>query len=268
MDVLRQLVARLEAVVRSNHAVNVNSAEAKKIILDGTQEYFEAVRPQLLAQGATASDVGDFDKEWRRLAGLAHSNNAKTSYKTVLKSIAKTSKKISVELLGAIPTSSAATQQQSAAESEILKTLDALVPTAAQSYRQAIADLEGPKRSSYRGTATELRECLREILDHLAPDEEVSKAPGFKLEKDRPRPTMKQKARHILKARGSSKTSSGTAEASIEAVEEMLGALARSIYERASLSTHTTTSESEVRRIKRYVETLLHELLELDGAIR
>src|SRR6202011_3268720 len=54
-------------------------------------------------------------------------------------------------------------------DEKIIKTLEGLVPPAALSYRQAIADLSDDNRVSFRGPALELREALRETLDHLAP---------------------------------------------------------------------------------------------------
>jgi hypothetical protein len=46
-------------------------------------------------------------------------------------------------------------------------------------------------------------------------------------------------------------------------IEEMLGALTRSVYDRASLSAHSTTTKEETQRIKRYVDTVLYDLLEV-----
>jgi hypothetical protein len=73
------------------------------------------------------------------------------------------------------------------------------VPSAALSYKQAIHDLKDDSRVSFRSPALELRETLREILDHLAPDSEVTAEPGYAQEKDRIGPTMKQKVRFIMK---------------------------------------------------------------------
>lgn len=263
MDALRSLVSRLESSVRGNRAVNINSGEVKKIVSDGAQEYFGTIRPQLAAKGTADSELKEFDADWKRLAALTHSNNAKSSYSTALKNIAKRTKSISVALLAAPPVGPA--NQSSAAETSVLTVLDELVPSGGASYRQALRDLAGSLRASYRGTATELRECLREVLDRLAPDEEVTQAPGFKLERDRTRPTMKQQTRHILKARGWGDTARGATEKSVELVEEMVGAVARSVYDRASLSTHTTSSKDEVQRIKRYLDTLLHDLLDIES---
>jgi hypothetical protein len=108
-----------------------------------------------------------------------------------------------------------------------------------------------------------LREALRETLDHLAPDEEVKAMPGFTLEKDQKGPTMKQKVRFILKARGQSKSSSVVPEQSSNTVEEMVGTLTRSIYNLSSVATHVASERKAVIQIRRYVVAALHDILEL-----
>lgn len=130
----------------------------------------------------------------------------------------------------------------------------------AASYEQVLQDIATGKRVSWRGTGTELREVLREVMDHLAPDGDVMAASGFKLEGDLKRPTQKQKVRFILKAR---KRAVGVAEASIETVEAGIATLARSTYQRGSVTTHASTDAAEVRKLKNYVDALLVELLEI-----
>ena len=78
--------------------------------------------------------------------------------------------------------------------------------------------------------ASELREVLRELLDHLAPDEDVRRR--VKLEKDQRRPSMKQKAIFIMKSRGIGETGRKTSEHAVEAIENSVGLLARSVYGR------------------------------------
>ncbi|HEU0018349.1 MAG TPA: hypothetical protein VFQ31_08360 [Methyloceanibacter sp.] len=48
-------------------------------------------------------------------------------------------------------------------DEHIIRKLDALVPSAALSYKQAILDLRDDSRVSFYGPALELREALREI---------------------------------------------------------------------------------------------------------
>jgi hypothetical protein len=85
-------------------------------------------------------------------------------------------------------------------DEQTIRKLDALVPSAALSYEQAVLDLKDDSRVSFRGPALELREALREILDHLAPDSTA--VPGYVQEKDRDGPTMKQKVRFVMKKKG------------------------------------------------------------------
>jgi Predicted pPIWI-associating nuclease len=109
-------------------------------------------------------------------------------------------------------------------DEQIIAKLDAHVPSAALSYKQAILDLKDASRVSFRGPALELREALREVLDHLAPDSEVTAAPEYKQEKERDGPTMRQKVRFIMKRRGK-RSSSDVPEQSVTAFEEAIAAL-------------------------------------------
>src|ERR1700681_2095065 len=145
-------------------------------------------------------------------------------------------------------------------ERRILTTLEQMLPPTALSYEQVLQDIASGKRVSWRGTGTELREVLREVIDHLAPDADVMAAPNFKLERPLTRPTQRQKVRFILKARH---RAVGVAEAAVETVEEGIATLARSAYQRGSATTHASTDAAEVKRWKKYVDALLVELLEI-----
>jgi hypothetical protein len=116
------------------------------------------------------------------------------------------------------------------------------------------------KRESWRGPATDLREALRETLDVLAPDEGVTKEPGFKLEKDAHRPTMKQKVRYILKKRGTPHGAMAAPESAMEGIENILGGITRSVYNRTSISTHTATDKKEVIRVHAWVRLALRSV--------
>jgi hypothetical protein len=146
-------------------------------------------------------------------------------------------------------------------EKRILHTLQQILPASAGSYYQVLEDIAfSGKRISWRGTGTELREVLREVMHHLAPDDQVMAAPGFQLEADQKRPTQKQRVRFILKAR---RRGVEVAENSLDAVDELIANLARSTYTRGSATTHATTDATEVRHIKNYTDALLIELLEV-----
>ena len=140
----------------------------------------------------------------------------------------------------------------------IVDKLDALVPSAALSYKQAILDLSDDGRVSFRGPALELREALREILDHLAPDSEVTAAPEYMQEKDRTGPTMKQKVRFIMKGK---RPSSDAPEQMVTAFEEAIARLTRAVYERSSKATHGAGDRQTVVQLRRYVVTIFHEII-------
>lgn len=146
-------------------------------------------------------------------------------------------------------------------------TLQKMLPSTAVSYEQVLRDIaEAKTRVSWRGPGTELREVLREVIDHLAPDDKVMATPGFKLEGDQTRPTQRQKVRFILRARRASAHAVATAEASLETLDEGIAVLARLTYQRSNLSTHAPTDATEIRRLKNYVDALLVDLLEIAGS--
>jgi len=149
-------------------------------------------------------------------------------------------------------------------ERKLLKAIELLVPSAGVSYRQALHDLWDEKRVSFRGPALELREMLREILDHTAPDKDVMTNPGFQLESGRSGPTMKQKVRYILKKRRDGKTKASSPEDAVSAVDAIIGDLTRSVYDLGSLATHVASERRQVAQVKRYIEAVLHDILRID----
>jgi hypothetical protein len=95
----------------------------------------------------------------------------------------------------------------------------------------------------------------------------VTRQDGFKFEGDRKKPTMKQKVRYILSSRGKNKTQRETAEKSADLIEELAGEVTRALYNQASLAAHVQQSRTEVENIKRYVDTVLFDLLEISAQV-
>lgn len=145
----------------------------------------------------------------------------------------------------------------------IIATLREICPPAAAAYAQGVNDLEALDRASWRGPATELREALRETLDALAPDKDVEAMPGYKHEPNATRPTMKQKAKFILKNREMKGAQVDHSVGVVENVDDMVSGITRSVYSRSSVSTHTPTSRDEVVRLHVWVRLILCELLAL-----
>ena len=134
--------------------------------------------------------------------------------------------------------------------------------SAAESYKQGLVDLALKTRGSCRGTATEFRECLREVVDHFAPDKNVMAESGFKLEQNQTRPTTKQKVSFTLRSRRNDRQREAMTK-SLDLIDEISGALTRAVQNRASMATHVPRTLREVRQIKRYVDVVLFDLLEI-----
>jgi hypothetical protein len=166
-------------------AVNVNTASARDAARSLIQDYFRGVRPDLATLGFGDDDLEALDGHMQRLLALANGRNARTSYTIALRQIRSEIQRIEFareRRLGE-QRHGTATVLVSDVESRIIATLQQLVPTAALSYEQALRDLaNSTRRQSFRGTANELREALRETVDHLAPDAEVMAASNFRLE--------------------------------------------------------------------------------------
>ena len=264
-----ELLERLDALqarIRGGSAVNVNDREAKEEIIAIASAYFSRCRKSLVKGVGEDNKLLIHDQNWQDLIRLAHGNNARRTYLKSIKTLRKEMADFNVAYLSRLSEQSADNSGLSnltPSEQLIIKTLELSIPSAAASYRQALLDLRGAERLSYRGTASELRESLRETLDHLAPDQDVMGQPGFGLEDGQTKPTMKQKAQYILGIRGRSRTKRMVAEKSIELVDILAGEITRAIYNQASLATHVETSRAEVVKIKRYVDTVFFDLLEI-----
>ena len=242
---------------------NVSAKGLREDVKQAVQFYFRDMRPHLFTLGIDSAQIGLADAAMQEMIEIAAKVTRVATYKANLKILDRS--RAPIETAIEIAATAAQTQSprgQTRAESAILTMLERVVPTTALSYQQVLQDLGDPNRTSYRGTASELREVLRELLDHLAPDAEVLKT-GIKLEQGQTKPTMKQKTVFILKARGINETQRQPARDATEAVEGAVGSLARSVYNRGSLSTHIATTREEVLTFKGYAEAVLAELLEI-----
>lgn len=257
LDVLKAAITPL--------AKNVSSARVREDARQVVQFYFRQVRGQLESVGIETDTIDDIDQLMQHLIELAAGINRKSTYLATVRELAKMRAPLTmaIEIRASSKVAPPAPVLLSQVEAAILLTLEKLLPLTALSYRQAIQDLADQKRYSYRGVAAEFREVLREVLDHLAPDEDVINSPGFKLEKDQTKPTMKQKTVHILKARGLNDTQRRPATDAMAIVEGAIGSLARAAYNVGSLATHISSERAEVLEFKGYADAVVAQLLEI-----
>lgn len=252
----------VERAIRRSKAINVNATALRARTRRLALKYFETGKPALQSVGLSEDTTAALDREFQDLLRLTTGMNAKAGYLRSLGSLRSLAPDIEIELVVRFASPARAEELVlTTQEASILQTLERLVPTAALSYRQAMFDLQQNHRHSWRGTAGELRELLREILDHLAPDADVVAAKGFAYEGDRKTPTMAQKVRFILRSRALSSGALAAPQNTVNAVEALVGSLARSIYDRGSLDTHVSAGRQEVRQLKRYVDTILCDVL-------
>lgn len=267
-DSLLEIVNNFQTALGRSSAVLVSTTSLRGAAKSIVQQYFRQTRSYLTGIQFSADELNGLDAEMQSLLRLSNGSNRKQSYVGLLKRARRHLHSIEaareVRLGEASNTVDTIHQiRLSAVEIRILETLNRLIPSAAASYEQAILDLNSSDRLSFRGTANELRETLREVLDHLAPDSEVTQASGFKLEAGQNKPTQKQKVRHILRARRLPSTAIKVPEDAVSLAEELTASVARSTYERSSISAHITTAKQEVQRMKMYIESVLADLLEI-----
>ena len=260
LDKIFEDVTRLTAALNGSRSKSVLPALVQPAARTIARKYFEFIRPELEVVESRTGLVEEIDFVLQAMLQLATAAREKQAY---LGQIAELRPYLLQAMIDLMKARGAPRLVLSEVERTILETLARMLPSTSASYEQALWDIAQAKRVSWRGTALELREVLREVIDYLAPDEKVVQSSGFQVEQDQKTPTQKQKVRYILRARRSSSEAVAVAEASLATFEEAIATLARSTYRRGSVSTHTLATGTELRRLKRYVDALLAELLEV-----
>jgi hypothetical protein len=265
-----ELAASLEEFagrLSRSRATHVSTASLRDAARSIVQDYFRIARAELVQVGCTKENIETLDASMQSLLQLANGRNRRTSYLRLISGMRELVLALEGErelrLGEQLSHPPASDRTSEGAAGQIISTLEGLVPSAALSYEQAMLDLAEGSRVSYRGTANELREALRETLDYLAPDDQVMQADGFQLEQGRARPTQRQKVRYILRSRGRPARETKSPEDAASLVEGLTASLARSVYERSSVSAHVGTTRQEVEQVRMYVETVLADLLEI-----
>lgn len=208
----------------------VRSKPTKQLIKSLVDRYFREARPAFLRKGMPESQMLELDSNMQILLEQVHKDTLASKYLSVLKASQVATVQLEQACLRNDYTTITGAPGLETVDQQIIQTLNTLLPSAASAYQQAILDLNGNERLSWRGPATDLRESLRETLDHLAPDKDVQAQSGFRLEQDAKGPTMKQKVRYVLSKRGVGKSSSATTEDAVSTIEALLGAFVRSVY--------------------------------------
>jgi hypothetical protein len=262
---IQQLQKNVEILQRSINKLqtkHINISKIKDESRSLVESYFKEFRLISLTGNESEETITKVDFLMQDLLRCTQRRALVTQYKGILKEI-----RLSINDLEIADIASNIKKAQSLGHDikhyKIIDTLIKISPIATISFEQASNDLMDIERKSWRGTAVEFREALRELLDKMAPDESVKSQADFKLEKDAKGPTMKQKAVFIFKSRRASSRQKESFNAAIEIVDELVGSFVRSVYGRASVGTHTHVTKEEVLKIRDYVTLALSELLEI-----
>ena len=259
LDQISEECARLSSSIVSARSKYVYPKSMQPIARGIARTYFESIRPELIVLQNRAGLVEEIDFVVQSFLELATARREKEVYVGHIAELRPYLLEATIDLMKARGTRLVLSQT----ERGTVDTLAKMLPGSAASYEQVLRDLADGHRISWRGTAGELRELLREVVDHLAPDDKVRASQGFQLEQGQSGPTQRQKVRFILRARRSPSAAVTVAAETLETVDAMVAALARSTYQLGSVSTHTPSTGVEIRKLKRYVDTLLAELLEI-----
>lgn len=262
---LRMYISEVEKARQEINRVNGKQLHSKKnrdALRKLVEKYFNDIRPTVLADNEQNDDVNKIDGEMQELLVLCHKHGSLKRYKQLLTELRKYLIKVDTQLVSS-SVFKAQIQALDATDSQVVRTLQAILPSAALSYQQALIDLRTETRLSWRGPATDLREALRGILDHLAPDAEVEAMPGYKRNPETNGPTMKHKVRFIMRKRGVIKALAEPTELAADSIDEAMSSFVRSVYTRSNVSTHTPTNKDEVLRVRDFVKIVLCELLEI-----
>jgi hypothetical protein len=259
---VRKALKDAERLLRKLKARHVNTDADKDTFRELAKSYFNNSRPAIRQTLASDDELRSLDDAMQDLLRCAQRRARVEDYRLLVRKARHALDQIETHSLASQPLGNPSNRLEPRL-GRILECLRKVHPDAADAFEQGLLDLQSADRKSWRGTAVEFREALRELLDKLAPDSEVMRQPGFKPEGEAKRPTMKQKVIFVMRARQAKQPQTKSLADAVSVVEESIGSLVRSVYDRSSVSVHVAGSRDEVRRVRDCVALVLGELLEV-----
>jgi len=257
-----QELQRLKSILGKHRGRQIFSQELHHQIRAVAETWPNDVRPQVTGGTGSKDQIQAADELARKIIGATYHNTTANKYLELMDSLREAVISLRVESTVTMPST---VRKASEVTLDVEQALEALNPAIADSYRQVLSDLEDDDRISLRGTANELREVLREVLEVLAPDEMVRKEPWYQSRneqsREKPRPTYSDRAKYAVRTKGKGKNIQKQTPASVERADELLGSIVRSTYDRGSGASHADSERGEIIRQLRYVNAVLLELL-------
>lgn len=260
------VLERLRARLNARHNRQIAGPAERKNLQAVVGAWFSEYRPAFVEIVGEENYILSMDEEMHTLLKLAVESSAR---RTVLRCIGSSMDHFKQNLL--LPVSRAywsrAPERSPAGRDEhVLRRLQQLDPELAESYEQAVIDIEDPHRISYRGPAAELREVLTGVLHKLAPNADVQATEWYRAarrsgERTEPTPTRAERTKYILRNRKTGSAVTESAESYTTVVEQRLGDVVSATYRRGSAATHGGTERSELLNLLPYMNALLGELL-------
>lgn len=144
----------------------------------------------------------------------------------------------------------------------VSRSLRAVSPSIAASHEQVLADLSALNRTSWAGTAHELREAVTWLLRILALDESVVSQDWYKQDRQSEGPTLRQRVRYIRQEpRSSSKLENVARE--YDLVDQSIEKPVRAVYSRASDSAQGEKDRDEVVRVLNHFHAFAADLIDV-----
>jgi hypothetical protein len=142
----------------------------------------------------------------------------------------------------------------------ILDRLRKLEGSLADSFEQALQDLNDHTRLSYIGPSGEVREVLRATVQKLAPDDEVRAQPWFVgiQQGGKTNPSQAERTRLAVQKRGGSKDQVKGLD---DLIDMLVGQIGRQTYSAGSSALHAGAARDKARKLIGWVWALLDEVL-------
>jgi hypothetical protein len=257
-----QLFSQLKTRIFFKNKNKAPSREERLFIVSACRSWFD-YRPKLSLLGAGEIPLIEIDKLMKEMLQSTNTIRRRTFYQDTFRKMAEIFDNIFVNMQVA---EWATPNKSSAGDEKVLNALHLFSPDLERRYLQAIADLSDPNRISYAGTANELREIIRLSLSSQAPENEIIKKDWYKQAragKSRlpDKPTHSEKVKYILETRRAGEQALKSTQENETLIDDMLGKVVRSSYDRVSASVHGNHDRNEIIRALRYIHAFLLDIL-------
>jgi len=262
LDILERARTRLNA----GRKKSVSGLGERRGIRSIVGAWFSEYRDAFIRIVGEDEQISVMDDAMQRLLRLASKESAR---RTVVRALGVAIRHFTDKLL--VPVSRAYWSQAPGRtpvgrDEDAANRLRQLAPDLADSYEQAVLDIEETDRISYRGPAAELREVLTGVLHMLAPNPRVEETDWYREARRtgvraEPTPTRAERVKFILRSRAKGSAVTEVGESFMTSVEERLANVVNATYRRGSAATHGSTERDEMGQLLPYVNAILREIL-------